>query len=271
MLAVYRRQIEGDFLGAILMLNVANAVRGISDWYVQLAAGVLGVAAIALSVIGSRAWALAKGQPGAWGICGVVAPIGWVALGALNDKARAAGFPDATFHVALKRAGKSEAAGDFGRALLHFTAIADAARKCSESIRVSQNGAPSDAAALRRAANRQDAEYQEVAAEATSSLNAVQAKANAVQDDEPTHESPENVTLAVRPSTLATGAAYFSLIVLFGSGVPGVPMLAPVALLLGWLALRDLRRNPDKYGRPRAWVALSAGAIGALFLVGSLS
>ena len=42
---------------------------------------------------------------------------------------------------------------------------------------------------------------------------------------------------------------------------------APIALVLGVLALRDLRDKPDVGGRGRAWFGLVAGALGTLVLV----
>lgn len=42
---------------------------------------------------------------------------------------------------------------------------------------------------------------------------------------------------------------------------------APLALLLGIIALRDLEKHPAKTGKGRAWFAIVAGAIGSVLLV----
>jgi hypothetical protein len=42
---------------------------------------------------------------------------------------------------------------------------------------------------------------------------------------------------------------------------------APLALLLGILALKDLEKHPEKSGKGRAWFAIVAGALGTLLLV----
>lgn len=42
---------------------------------------------------------------------------------------------------------------------------------------------------------------------------------------------------------------------------------APIALLLGVLALRDIKRHPEKFGRGRAVFALIMGMLGTLVLV----
>jgi hypothetical protein len=41
---------------------------------------------------------------------------------------------------------------------------------------------------------------------------------------------------------------------------------APLALLVGILALRDLATRPDKVGKGRAWFGIVTGAIGTLLL-----
>ena len=42
---------------------------------------------------------------------------------------------------------------------------------------------------------------------------------------------------------------------------------APIAIVVGALALRDLSSKPDKTGHGRAWFAIVAGAIGTFVMV----
>jgi Domain of unknown function (DUF4190) len=44
-------------------------------------------------------------------------------------------------------------------------------------------------------------------------------------------------------------------------------MPSPVALVLGVLAILDLKRHPEKYGRGRAWFGTIMGSLGTLVLV----
>jgi hypothetical protein len=44
--------------------------------------------------------------------------------------------------------------------------------------------------------------------------------------------------------------------------------LAPIAIVLGALAVRDIRRNPKKHGMGRAVFAI---AVGALWVIGGLT
>jgi hypothetical protein len=46
-----------------------------------------------------------------------------------------------------------------------------------------------------------------------------------------------------------------------------VPFLAPVAILLGILAIRDLRKHPEKHGLGRAVFGLVMGSIVTLALI----
>lgn len=61
-------------------------------------------------------------------------------------------------------------------------------------------------------------------------------------------------------SALAIAAGYFGLFAM-------LVFPAPVALLLGILAVRDIKRNPEKHGLGRAWFGLVMGAIFSLLLV----
>jgi hypothetical protein len=65
--------------------------------------------------------------------------------------------------------------------------------------------------------------------------------------------------LPVGRSGLAIAAGYAGL---FAVLLP----LAPIALLLGILAVRDLRRHPEKHGMGRAVFALIMGGLGTLLL-----
>ena len=66
--------------------------------------------------------------------------------------------------------------------------------------------------------------------------------------------------LPVGRSILAIAAGYFGLF-----SVLLVP--APIALLLGILAIVDIRRHPEKHGMGRAIFAIVMGGIFSLFLL----
>jgi hypothetical protein len=65
--------------------------------------------------------------------------------------------------------------------------------------------------------------------------------------------------LPVGRSGLAIAAGYFGLF-----AVLGIP--APVALVLGILAIRDIKQNPKKHGMGRAVFAVVMGALGTAVL-----
>jgi len=69
--------------------------------------------------------------------------------------------------------------------------------------------------------------------------------------------------LPVGRSGLAIAAGYLGLFSI-------ILLPAPVALLLGVLALRDLRRHPDRLGRGRAWFGVIMGAAFTALLVAML-
>jgi len=78
----------------------------------------------------------------------------------------------------------------------------------------------------------------------------------------PPHISPSagdsaamRMVLPVGRSGLAIGAGYVGL----GSLLCGI--LAPVAVVLGILALKDIQKNPEKHGKGRAWFAIILGGI----------
>lgn len=62
------------------------------------------------------------------------------------------------------------------------------------------------------------------------------------------------MVLPVGRSGLAIAAGYAGLFALLG-------IFAPVALVLGILALRDLSKHPEKLGRGRAWFGVIAGGL----------
>lgn len=66
--------------------------------------------------------------------------------------------------------------------------------------------------------------------------------------------------LPVGRSGLAIAAGYAGLFAV-------IPFLAPIALLLGILAIRDLRKNPEKHGMGRAIFGLAMGIVFTLLLV----
>jgi len=68
-------------------------------------------------------------------------------------------------------------------------------------------------------------------------------------------------TIPINRSGLAVAAGYVALL--------SFPILVagPVGVLLGVLALRDLRRNPERLGRGRAWFAIVYGGLGTALLV----
>ena len=66
------------------------------------------------------------------------------------------------------------------------------------------------------------------------------------------------VPIGCSPLAIAAGyAGLFSLVIL----------PAPLALLLGLLAISDLKRHPEKHGIGRAYFGLIAGGIGTLILI----
>jgi hypothetical protein len=68
-------------------------------------------------------------------------------------------------------------------------------------------------------------------------------------------------TVPINRSGLAVGAGYAALL--------SFPILiaAPIGVLLGTLALRDLAHNPHKLGKGRAWFAIIYGGLGTVVLL----
>jgi hypothetical protein len=73
-------------------------------------------------------------------------------------------------------------------------------------------------------------------------------------------DATARMLLPVGRSGLAIAAGYFGLFAL-------LIFPAPLALILGLLAVRDLRRNPKKYGMGRAVFAIVTGALGTAVIV----
>ncbi|HUR15496.1 MAG TPA: DUF2510 domain-containing protein [Mycobacteriales bacterium] len=69
--------------------------------------------------------------------------------------------------------------------------------------------------------------------------------------------------LPVNRSGLAIAAGYAGLFAI-------LIVCAPIALVLGVLALRDLRNRPTVGGRGRAWFGVVAGGLGTLVLIGAM-
>ena len=85
----------------------------------------------------------------------------------------------------------------------------------------------------------------------------------------PTYWAPPRTTddavvewlVPINRSGLAVAAGYVALL--------SFPVLfaAPVGVLLGFLALNDLKRNPHRRGRGRAWFAIVYGGLGTVALL----
>lgn len=71
------------------------------------------------------------------------------------------------------------------------------------------------------------------------------------------------MVLPVGRSALAVAAGYFGLFSL-------IFFPAPFALLLGILAIRDIRRHPGKHGMGRAIFGVVMGALFTILLIGFL-
>lgn len=64
----------------------------------------------------------------------------------------------------------------------------------------------------------------------------------------------QRMLIPVGRSGWAIAAGYFGLLSL-------IPIFAPVALVLGIIALRDIRRHPDRHGKGRAWFGIIMGSL----------
>ena len=69
------------------------------------------------------------------------------------------------------------------------------------------------------------------------------------------------MVLPVGRSALAIAAGYLGLFSLF------ICFVGPISLIVGILAVRDLRKHPDKHGMGRAVFGIVGGAIGTLVLL----
>ncbi len=94
----------------------------------------------------------------------------------------------------------------------------------------------------------------------TNCAKVIQPSAQPVITTELADSAAMRMLLPVGRSGFAIAASYAGLFALLV-----VP--APLALLLGILAVRDLRRNPKKYGMGRAIFGVVMGALGTCALV----
>jgi len=272
-LAAYRRQIDGNVIGAVVASNAAAASLSLSlsSVWSLLFGGALALAAVLCSVSAGVAYSRAKGYAGRWGILGLVPIVGWPVLALLADKCRVAGLPDENFEVALKRARRLELSGDPTLAATWYRAIVEGAQAAAERIHpilVAMSGHPR----LVRYAKAQLAEYEQVAQDTGKELEVARRKAGMVADFAESAEAP---TLPVTPSKFAAVASWLGAVgFLAFIGDPGLPLVilrlipAPFAVMTGLLGLRDLHRNPSMYGKGRALFGLSTGVLFTLLLIG---
>lgn len=81
----------------------------------------------------------------------------------------------------------------------------------------------------------------------------------------PPHQNPDDKALEwllpINRSGLAIAAGYVGLLTF------PILVTSPVAVLLGILALGDIKRHPTKGGKGRAWFAIIYGGMGTLVLL----
>ena len=73
-------------------------------------------------------------------------------------------------------------------------------------------------------------------------------------------DDPMRFLIPVNPSGWAIAAGYlglFSVLCVF----------APLALIAGFLGLQDIKKNPQKTGKGRAWFGVVMGTLGTVFLI----
>ena len=75
----------------------------------------------------------------------------------------------------------------------------------------------------------------------------------------PTNQK-EKWVLPVNRSKLAIAAGYLAFFAL-------LIFPAPIALVVGILALRDIKKHPGEWGKGRAWFGIVLGALGTLVLI----
>ena len=80
----------------------------------------------------------------------------------------------------------------------------------------------------------------------------------------PDDNSALRMVLPIGRSGLAILAGYLGLFAM-------TVVVAPFALLVGILALRDIRKHPEKHGRGRAWFGIVMGALFSLILMAFLT
>ncbi len=74
------------------------------------------------------------------------------------------------------------------------------------------------------------------------------------------NNDPLRFVISVNPSAWAVAAGYAGI---FAILLP----LAPIAIILGIVALKDLKKNPSKTGKGRAVFGILAGSLCTLFLI----
>jgi hypothetical protein len=77
----------------------------------------------------------------------------------------------------------------------------------------------------------------------------------------PTNDRALEWVLPINRSGLAIAAGYLGLVT-----IP-VVIAGPVAVLLGILALRDIKQHPEKRGKGRAWFGIVYGGLAAIVAV----
>lgn len=98
---------------------------------------------------------------------------------------------------------------------------------------------------------------------ATACLSCGQERAKAPSSPRQATATPPGVVqdptmrwlLPVGRSGFAIAAGYLGL---FGLFIPGLGLLA---VIFGWLGLRDIARHPEKGGKGRAWFGIVAGGL----------
>lgn len=79
-------------------------------------------------------------------------------------------------------------------------------------------------------------------------------------DEESTFETACRWIIPVNRTILSICAGYLAIMAI------AIPILAPLALLIGILALVDLKKHPEKLGRGRAWFGVIIGGIVTILL-----
>jgi hypothetical protein len=107
--------------------------------------------------------------------------------------------------------------------------------------------------------------------ETENELEVARARAERAED---LTDLPNGMPMPLRPSRLAAAAGWLGAIGWFGFADNPEPALlmarlaaAPFAVVIGLIALRDLRRDLSLYGRGRAMFGLASGLLFSLVLL----